>query len=194
MTARTCPRCRSDVTRTTLVRCKDGGCPLQREREVATIATARFAMMFLAGGLLIAALVAAVGWMLTHDGPADRSDPLGNGGFASARAPEAADGWLARLSRPRNADTGSAGANQVVSFSCADPNSATRRLICGDASLAQYDYNLGLVYGSVMARAADPARLAREQQRWLSELDALGDDSAAIAEHYRARLAQLTRA
>lgn len=193
MTAKTCYRCRADVTRVTLVRCKDTACPMQREREVATAQSARFAAMFLTGGLILAALVAAVGYMMTRPAPTDRSAVIDGGGFASARAPTQGEGWLAKLTESRQQGDGAA-ASQVVSFSCSDASAGARRLVCGSPELAQFDYNLGLVYESVVARAPDPAKVEREQRRWLAELDALGDDSAAIAEHYRRRLAELTRA
>ncbi len=80
---------------------------------------------------------------------------------------------------------------RVQNFSCDGALSASRAAICGNWSLAIGDYNLSLVYRSVLARSPDARALRRAHARWLAKLDTLASDPAAIERHYdewRARL------
>lgn len=81
---------------------------------------------------------------------------------------------------------------RVTSFSCEGKLSAGRALVCSDLGLAISDYNLSLLYNSVLA-ARGGAALRRSQAEWKAELDRIGNDRQRVADHYRRRFDALTK-
>lgn len=161
---------------------------------------------------LIAAIVAAISW-LTGDfaskdavAPRDRSkaeayrkqaqtpvDPgiaaQADGGGASGTGDVAAraSGSAGAVPPPNPAAVA-----RVTSFSCEGRLSAGRALVCSDLGLAISDYNLSLLYNSVLA-ARGGAALRRSQAEWKAELDRIGNDRQRVADHYRRRFDALTK-
>lgn len=86
-----------------------------------------------------------------------------------------------------------AAAARVASFSCSGRLSAGRALVCSDIGLAISDYNLALLYDSVLATHAGRAGLRRSQDQWRAGLDRIGNDRQRVADHYRRRFDELSR-
>ena len=74
---------------------------------------------------------------------------------------------------------------RVASFSCSGDVSGSRAQICTHMDLAVTDYNLSLLYTSLLAHSPNRATLQRAHAAWLRELDALGDDHEKIQQHYK---------
>jgi hypothetical protein len=122
------------------------------------------------------------------------AQPVPNGGTgipapSSESAPRAARAVVTGPLPPINP----AAAARVASFECGGRMSAGRALICSDVRLAVSDYNLSLLYDSVLATSGRRADLRRSQAAWLSQLDRLGNDKPGVSAHYRRRFDELSR-
>jgi len=86
-----------------------------------------------------------------------------------------------------------AAAARVATFQCGERKSVGRALVCSDVGLAVSDYNLSLLYDSVLATSARRAEVRRSQIDWLGQLDRLGNDRSRVSAHYRRRFDELSR-
>lgn len=200
----TCERCKrtfdGEEGKISLARCRDAECPMKKgPRSIAV------PLLILLGVIvaLIAAIVAAISW-LTGDSASE--DAVATRDRAEAQAyrrqtqPPAAHDIAAQAGGGGAA--GSKGAAlpppdpaavaRVTSFSCEGKLSAGRALVCSDLGLAISDYNLSLLYNSVLA-ARGGAALRRSQAEWKAELDRIGNDRQRVADHYRRRFDALTK-
>lgn len=118
--------------------------------------------------------------------PASSSAPASTSAGAPVSAPSSAP---ATGPSPR---VDPAAVARVTSFSCEGKLSAARALVCSDVGLAISDYNLALLYNSVLA-ARGGAALRRSQAEWRNELDRIGNDRQRVAAHYRRRFDALSR-
>jgi hypothetical protein len=86
-----------------------------------------------------------------------------------------------------------AAAARVTTFECGGRMSAGRSLVCSDVGLAVSDYNLSLLYDSVMVTSGRRGDVRRSQIGWLSQLDRIGNDKPGVSAHYRRRFDELSR-
>ncbi|MGV3480929.1 MAG: hypothetical protein ACO1O3_13335 [Sphingobium sp.] len=209
----TCERCKrtfdGEEGKISLARCRDAECPMKKgPRSIAV------PLLILLGVIvaLIAAIVAAISWLTgdsaSEDAVATRDRAEAQAYRRQTQPPAAHDiaaqagGGGAAGSKGAVGTPGSRGAAlpppdpaavaRVTSFSCEGKLSAGRALVCSDLGLAISDYNLSLLYNSVLA-ARGGAALRRSQAEWKAELDRIGNDRQRVADHYRRRFDALTK-
>lgn len=119
--------------------------------------------------------------------------PDGGTGIAAPRVEAAPPSPLPRVVAGPVPPIDPAAASRVASFSCSGRLSAGRALVCSDVGLAISDYNLALLYDSVLATHAGRAGLRRSQDQWRAGLDRIGNDRQRVADHYRRRFDELSR-
>ncbi len=199
-----CTVCARDISRPSLVRCRESRCPLTPRR-----ARASTTVLLGLGGLggLILLSIALASWMFASpaatpgDGPGNmsESDAPKTPREAVSQAGSGVAAWMSTLiSAPkqhgeeaapvdRSRDSGlpdPRAATLVMTFPCTGAVSPSRSRICTDWSLATADYNLSLLYRSTLARSKNPEALRRDNATWLAKLDRLTGDTEALLKFY----------
>jgi len=200
-----------------LARCKDVECPMKKGQRSVVVP-----MLIALGatGLMIAGAAAGISWLgreptnleestrKREEEAAARKEaeaaaarravtlaqpaPDGGTGIAAPKPEVVAPAAPAAAAGPPPPINPAAVA-RVSTFACDGRLSGGRALVCSDVGLAISDYNLSLLYDSVMATSGHRASIRRSQQEWLTQLDRLGNDKPRVSAHYRRRFDELSR-
>lgn len=218
MTTVACERCNLTFDgpegEISLARCKDVECPMKKGPRSIVVP-----MLIALGAtaLVIAGAVVGISWLVREptqleetakkreeqavarkaaDAAASHramtlAQPAPNGGtgIAAPKSEVVAPAAVAGPPPPINP----AAVARVSTFACSGRLSGGRALVCSDVGLAISDYNLSLLYDSVMATSGHRASVRRSQQEWLTQLDRLGTDKPRVSAHYRRRFDELSR-
>ena len=212
MSKQSCHKCDRDISKPSLVRCREENCPLKTTQEHSS----RGVVLGL-GGLALVALIGFGGYsFLSADRPDVSAAQTGDGPSVAVGRPSLNFGgssssneesWLSSLfsgsdkgkggdmpsSVPRITVPDPRAATRVSTFSCSGTLSSARSLVCTNWDLAITDYNLSLLFTSAIAESGNPNALRASQAAWRRELDKLGRDPALIQKHYNDRSAELSK-
>ncbi len=211
MTQKSCHTCNRDISKPSLVRCREDNCPLKSIPEHSSRG-------LLAGlGGFGALVILAIGGYSFISSPTDTSTSISSdtpsveigdpGRNLGSQSNSSGKSWFSSIfsssSGNQNDDLGSGvpkitlpdprAASRVSTFSCAGSLSAARSLVCTNWDLAITDYNLSLLYTSALGQSRNPSSMRAAQAVWRRKLDQLGRDPALIQNHYNERSAELSK-
>lgn len=202
----------SDLASPSLVRCKTAGCPLQKGRR----GIVKPALVALGVSVLVVGGGAAALSSIQEEPEGQAAHMAEVARIAASEAAEA----RAKAEQQKAALIAAGGTGIVVgeqaltvaaapppstypaadpaavvrvsNFDCGRRASYGRALVCSDIGLALSDYNLSLLYKSVLAGSGRRAALRKEQADWLGKLDTLGTDRERVTVLYRERFNALS--
>ncbi len=82
----------------------------------------------------------------------------------------------------------------AASFDCSQAKAKAERVICSDSKLSQMDENLAASYAELLAQAADPKAVRKQQREWLINLRKRCNDIPCLKNAYALRLTDLATA
>lgn len=210
MTTPKCHKCDRDISKPSLVRCREDACPLK-----SNPAKSSRGVVAGLGGLGMLFLIGFGAYSFVGSGstsPVDdaESSAVSIGTPRSGANSQSGSGssWFAKLfssssggsddasvsSAPRITLPDPRAATRVSTFSCSGHLSSARSLICTNWDLAITDYNLSLLYAQTLRQSKHPGALRTSQDAWQRKLDSLGRDPEVIQKHYNARSESLSDA